>query len=174
MAATLMACHLAPVLAGNDEGSAMSIRNSAQALIIDDGRLLCIQKQDQLGTYAVLPGGGQEPGETLHDALRRECREEIAAEIEIHELRFVREYIGRNHEFAALDAGVHEMNCMFSCTLAPGVQVGAGPLPDDDQLAVRWIPLAELVSARLYPLALSHAIAAGDWGDQPVYLGDIN
>lgn len=64
-----------------------AIRNSAKALIIVDGKLLCTKNEDQWGFFYLLPGGGQNPGENLWDALRRECREEIAAEIVIQDLR---------------------------------------------------------------------------------------
>jgi 8-oxo-dGTP diphosphatase len=151
------------------------VRNSAKALIFDDdNRLLCIRKRDELGHYLILPGGGQEPGETLHDALRRECREEISAEVEIGELRFVREYIGRNHEFADDDADVHQMDFMFLCSLRPGTQIGPGSLPDSGQLEIVWAPVDELVDARLYPVALSYALMSNSWDEEPVYLGDIN
>ena len=76
------------------------IRNSAKAIIIEGNKLLAIKLVDEEGYWYCLPGGGQEPGEALHDALRRECREEIDAEIEIGDLRFVRDYIGKNHEYA--------------------------------------------------------------------------
>ena len=53
------------------------VRNSAKAVIIRDNKLLVLIKRDQDGPYAVLPGGGQRWGETLPDALMRECQEEI-------------------------------------------------------------------------------------------------
>jgi 8-oxo-dGTP diphosphatase len=151
-----------------------TIRNSAQALILDEDRLLCIQKRDHLGNYLILPGGGQMEGEPLHDTLRRECHEEIGADVEIHELRFVREYISSNHEFAGIEPDVHEMNFVFICTLPPSTRVENGPNPDDGQLGVLWIPIEGLVQARLYPLHLARMLATGEWRDQPTYLGDIN
>jgi 8-oxo-dGTP diphosphatase len=150
------------------------IRNAAKALIIENGRVLCIQKEDELGRYSILPGGGQEKGETLHQALRRECREEISAEIEIGPLRFVREYISNNHEFAHEEPDMHQVEFMFACALAPGSVVGPGSMPDVGQLEIVWIPLEDLVRLRLYPLSLSRALAEGEWDDVPVYLGDMN
>jgi 8-oxo-dGTP diphosphatase len=150
------------------------IRNSAKALIVEDGRVLCIQKEDELGSYSILPGGGQEKGETLHDALRRECCEEIGAEIEIGPLRFVREYISNNHEFAHEEPDMHQVEFMFDCVLSPGSQVGNGSMPDVGQLAVTWVPLEDLERERLYPLSLARALAIGEWDGVPVYLGDVN
>ena len=81
--------------------------------------MLCIKKNDEHGLYSILPGGGQEKGETLHAALRRECREEISAEVVIGELRFVREYISNNHEFAHEEPDMHQVEFMFACALVP-------------------------------------------------------
>lgn len=57
----------------------MLIRNSTKAIIIRDRCLLVIAYKDEGGPYFALPGGGQEPGETIADAVRRECREELGA-----------------------------------------------------------------------------------------------
>ena len=75
----------------------MRIRNSVKAIIIRDGKLLCNKNKDDRGVFYCVPGGGQEYQENLHDAVVRECYEEIGARIEVGELLFVRDYIGRNH-----------------------------------------------------------------------------
>ena len=95
----------------------MAIRNSAKAVIIQDNKLLAIKKEDKDGYYFILPGGGQEHGENLHETLKRECIEEIGEEIEIKDLILFREYIGRNHEYSASDFQVHKMEFMFLSTL---------------------------------------------------------
>jgi ADP-ribose pyrophosphatase YjhB (NUDIX family) len=59
---------------------------------------LLTKNQDDEGYFYLFPGGGQEHGETIHDALIRECIEEVGEEVEIGELLHVREYIGKNHE----------------------------------------------------------------------------
>ncbi len=150
----------------------MRLRYSVKAIIIEDGRLLCIRKRDDEGLYVLLPGGGQEPGEPLHEALRRECREEIAADVEIGALRFVREYIGRNHEFADHDSDDHQVDLMFDCRLADGAVAANGPSPDNGQIDIAWVPLAELDAARIYPRILARLLAGG--ATDPVYLGDVN
>ncbi|HUG13988.1 MAG TPA: NUDIX domain-containing protein [Thermomicrobiales bacterium] len=150
------------------------IRNSAKAVIVEDRRLLCIQKEDEQGGYLILPGGGQERQEPLRDTLRRECLEEIGAEVEIGDLRFVREYISNNHEFAHEEPDLHNIDFMFACALAPGARIGNGSMPDEGQLGVVWVPLADLERERLYPLSLARALAAGEWDGVPVYLGDVN
>lgn len=152
----------------------MRMRNSAKAIIIADDRLLAMKAKDQWGVYYLLPGGGQEFGETIHEALRRECLEEISAEVEIGELVFVREYIGRNHEFAEYDGDIHQVECMFRCSLAPGSVPAVGSVPDTGQVGVEWIPLARIMEYRLYPRGIRQALVRLDGESHPVYFGDIN
>ncbi|WP_246521350.1 NUDIX domain-containing protein [Ornithinibacillus massiliensis] len=67
----------------------MKIRSSVQAIIINEGKLLTVKKYDYNKFMNILPGGGQEPGETLKEAVIRECREEIGVKVEVNELLFV-------------------------------------------------------------------------------------
>ena len=97
--------------------SEMGIRNSAKAVIVKEGKLLTIKIQENGETYYILPGGGQEHGENLHQALERECKEELGALIEIGELIFVREYIGKNHELSSYHSHVHQTEFMFLCNV---------------------------------------------------------
>lgn len=131
------------------------------------GQLLVIVKRDAAGEWYMLPGGGQEMHESLHDAVRRECREELGAEVVVGELLYVRDYIARHHEFAAVDDG-HQVELMFACTLVG--DLGAAVVPDEGQLGVTWLALDRLGEVRLYPAALGRAIANRTRG----YLGDVN
>ena len=119
-----------------------SIRVAAKAVIIEDGCLLAIHLAHKNGDWYGLPGGGQEPGETLHDSLRRECLEEIGVGVVIHDILFVRDYMGKNHEFADTDSDVHQVEVMFACTLAGSERPRVGAAPDTDQLGVEWLELA--------------------------------
>jgi 8-oxo-dGTP diphosphatase len=159
---------------GASKGRHMNaIRNSVKAVIRHEGGLLAIQKSDGEGPYYILPGGGQEFGETFHETLRRECLEEVGAEIEIGPLLFIREYIGAHHEFAATDSDAHQVEYMFDCRLKDPAAVRTGHHPDEGQEAVVWLTVAELERHRLYPLTLRPAIR--DWREgAEVYLGDVN
>lgn len=154
----------------------MGIRNSAKAIIIQDEQLLAIKKQDIDGYYYILPGGGQEHGETLHQALERECIEEVNASVNIDQLLFIREYIGKNHEHFAFDSDVHQMEYMFLCHIQESANdIGNGVAPDDGQIGVEWLALTELLNYRLYPQTMRQYILDYVGGkDLPVYLGDIN
>jgi 8-oxo-dGTP pyrophosphatase MutT (NUDIX family) len=150
------------------------IRVSAKAIIIHNRQLLTIAKRDELGVYYILPGGGQQVGETLAEAVRRECIEEVSAEVEVGPLRFVRDYIAMHHEFADEEGRVHNLELMFLCHLRPGAVAAHGATPDDDQFDIAWLPVERLIEYRLYPQALRPLL--GDVGNfnGPVYLGDVN
>lgn len=152
----------------------MHIRNSAKAVIVKDDKLLVIKIQEKGNTYYILPGGGQEHGENLHQALARECQEELGVAIDIGELIFVREYIGKNHELAAYHAHAHQTEFMFLCdvhqeTFDNGTQLDKG------QTGTEWLPLDDLLQYQLFPRALrTHLIAYFTNGKAATYVGDIN
>jgi len=150
------------------------IRNSAKAVIIQDGHVLAVRNRDHEGDWYLLPGGGQEPGEPLHEALRRECREEIGAEVRIGALKMIREYIGRNHEFAEEDCAMHQVEFMFECSIDRSYAPQNGHLPDEWQTGVDWLPLSELEQFRLYPKVLRTLLREGVAGAPLAYLGDVN
>ncbi|MGE6666363.1 NUDIX domain-containing protein [Paenibacillus xylanexedens] len=149
------------------------IRNSAKAVIVQDGRLLVIRLEDQYGTAYVFPGGGQEKGEELKDAVARECLEEIGQAVNVGELLHIREYIGKNHEFAEWDADIHQVEFYFACSLIdPDATIFEGSNPDDHQVAVEWIALEELSQIRLYPKTIGELLLQS--GSSSIYLGDLN
>ncbi|MCA9912487.1 MAG: NUDIX domain-containing protein, partial [Anaerolineae bacterium] len=72
----------------------MSIRLNVAAVIVRHDALLLVEFDDETGLHYNLPGGGVEEGETLHQALRREVREETHAELaEIGRLLLAWEYV---------------------------------------------------------------------------------
>jgi 8-oxo-dGTP diphosphatase len=154
----------------------MGIRNSAKAVIVQDDMIVAIKKKDKDGYYYILPGGGQEHGENLHETLKRECIEEINVEVEIGDLLFIREYIGKNHEHSKFDSEVHQTEYMFLCKIKEGSKdIRNGIVPDDGQLGVEWLPLSGLLEYRLYPQSMRKYIVDYIAGkEHPVYLGDIN
>ncbi|MCK4514211.1 MAG: NUDIX domain-containing protein [Spirochaetaceae bacterium] len=150
------------------------IRNSAKAIIVRDGHLLAIRNRDSDGDWYILPGGGQNPGEPLTAALRRECHEEIGADVRVGELKLVREYIGRNHEFAEHDAAMHQVEFMFECHIDNSYSAQNGSTPDTYQTGVAWLPLSQLERFRLYPRILCTVLRKGVQNSPCAYLGDVN
>ena len=82
--------------------------------------------RDRSGIFYLLPGGGQNHGETLKEGLQRECLEEIGTEVEIGELLYVREYIGKNHQFRNAHRAFHQVENVFRCTLPRPEEIGPG------------------------------------------------
>ena len=129
------------------------IRNSVKAIIITDGKLLLTKIKMTRATF-IFAGGGQEHGETFHQTLQRECLEEIGSSVQIGELQFIREYIGQNHEHAAFDADVHQVEYYFLCQVQE--QTSQPTNPDSHQVGTQWIPIEKLHTYRLYLKPLSN------------------
>lgn len=144
---------------------------AVKALIIQEGKLLTIAKRDTIGFGYTFPGGGQEHGETLIEAIRRECREEIGCEVVVGGIVYVREYIGAHHQDAQSEGHVHLVEIIFRCDLPPDTVVKSGIQPDDDQVGIEWLPVAELVNYPFYPLDLRAVLAAAS--HKQIYVGDI-
>jgi ADP-ribose pyrophosphatase YjhB (NUDIX family) len=149
-------------------------RPAARALIVRAGKLLAIHMRSGPDEFYVLPGGGQRHGETLHQALQRECREELGCRVAIHELAFVREYIGKHHEYPREHAGFHAVECIFRCTLPKSAKLKPGCAPDPQQIGAVWLPLASLPGLALYPKKLRAYLKKRTLAVLPIYLGDIN
>lgn len=148
------------------------IRNSARALIIEQDRVLLTKNQDGQGIYYLFPGGGQEKDENLRSTVIRECLEEVGCSVEVGDLVTVREYIGKNHEFAVSDHDFHQVEFYFNCTIAEGLQVSNGANPDDNQIGIEWVELDRLDGVRIYPRSLANQLKNRQ--DMPCYLGDTN
>ncbi|MED4730742.1 NUDIX domain-containing protein [Aneurinibacillus migulanus] len=157
----------------------MKVRTSAKALIVQNNKVLLIKMRDDRGIYYIMPGGGQEHGETLPQTLRRECLEELGMDVHIGSLLFVREYIGKNHENALLHNDIHQVEFIFSCR--PASLPSAPAEPDNGQIGSGWLDIANLSNYRLYPKQLLsvlenkwHTLENKNGEDFPAYVGDMN
>ncbi|MFD0710440.1 NUDIX domain-containing protein [Paenibacillus sp. GCM10027626] len=157
------------------ESNGRPIRNSAKAVIIHDHKVLLTKNEDRDGYFYLFPGGGQEKGEELKDAVVRECMEEVGCKVIVKDLLFVREYIAKNHQFAKWDGDLHQVEFYFECEL-DGEEIEASEWrssnPDEDQVGVEWIELRQLDQIRLYPAGLVKALMNGDYSRR--YVGDTN
>ncbi|WP_374019231.1 NUDIX domain-containing protein [Paenibacillus thiaminolyticus] len=149
------------------------IRNSAKAVIIDDrNRILLTQNRDRDGLFYLFPGGGQEIGEKLEEAVIRECMEEIGCRVIVNDIWYIREYIGKNHEHAEWDYDVHQVEFYFECRLDGELAMEAATNPDSDQVGVEWIELERLDRIRVYPQRLVKPLQQGL--RERRYMGDTN
>ena len=98
-------------------------RMSCHAVITDAaGRVLLLQASYGDGAWG-LPGGALEPGETVHQALQRECREELGLEVSIA-------YLSGIYYHAAYQSQV----CIFRGHLPPDMALQLS----DEHLAWRY------------------------------------
>ncbi|MCM2266384.1 MAG: NUDIX domain-containing protein [Elusimicrobiales bacterium] len=148
------------------------VRISAKAIVIRKGRLLLMRAADRQGTYYLLPGGGQKNGETLHEAVVRECAEETGLLVQPGQPRYIRDYVARHHEFARWDASFHQVEIMFPCEFIK--RIGAPHEPDARQTGISWVATSRLGKIRLYPSLLKILIAPDGRLRGPLYLGDSN
>ncbi|AXK46968.1 NUDIX domain-containing protein [Brachybacterium saurashtrense] len=147
-------------------------RVAVKALIIDRRAVLMNRYVDPSGHEMFeLPGGGQEHGEDQPAALRRECREEIGAEVEVHQVACLFEFMAtRSVREGTPIAPFHQVNVAYWCGLAEGELPGEGTDPDPGQQGTAWLPLGRLEEFDVQPPALARWLAS-DPSDRPLSLG---
>jgi len=149
-----------------------SIRNAVRAVILDGDRILLQQKCYEDGTRRVaLPGGGQEVQETLAEALRRECLEEIGAEVRVGELVHLADWFKPRPTEPPTTR--HLVEFLFRCELPAGYQPHNGHHPDRHQVGVAWVPLASLDDTLLVPPGLATVLRGIAAGVGPIHPGTL-
>jgi 8-oxo-dGTP diphosphatase len=125
------------------------IRVAVDGIVIHQNAILLVEYDDaQLGRHFGLPGGGVEPDELLHMAVRREVREETGVSVSVGPLLLVHEYHPEQHPGNYSDE--HELRLVFQCTVSDDPAVEP-TIPDPEQVGVHWIPLAVLRDISLEP-----------------------
>lgn len=147
------------------------IRNSVRALIIRDEKVLVLQKRDQRGDFLALPGGGQEVGEGLLDALQRECREELGTDVLLPRLFYVADHL--RPRAAEPSCVRHLVEFIFLCQVAEDYIPQSGPAPDTHQIGVAWVECAELRAFPFLPQKVVTQLCQGIMDPQSTYLGIV-
>jgi acetyl-CoA carboxylase carboxyl transferase subunit beta len=115
---------------------------SVGAVIVDEGRILVVLRGGgaHAGEWAV-PGGRQQYGETMDEAVRREVREETGLEIEVGDPLWIGDIIDDSDppsfHYAVVD---------FAAFV-----IGGELLAGDDAADVRWVDLGEVRELPLTP-----------------------
>ncbi|CCQ72146.1 putative Hydrolase [Magnetospira sp. QH-2] len=146
------------------------IRNGLRAVIRRDDKILMLRKSSSAyGERYVLPGGTQDPGETIDRALNRECREEIGTGVEIIALLHVADF------FKPRDTDPptyrHQIEFLLSCRVPESYQATTGSKPDRHQVGVVWLPLDNLAAQPVFPCQLVEILRSPP---SAVYLGRID
>ncbi len=144
----------------------MPIRNSAKAIVLHDGKILVNRCVSRFGDYYALPGGGQEEGETLTEAVKRELLEETGHRVKPIRLSAVYERICKNREGGLS----HKLYFVFLCKLEDGE-----PFPpteqDRFQVGMEWVDAHELRRRNLFPRALRDNLPGLMGFGETLYLG---
>ncbi len=150
------------------------VRTAARAVVICDGKLLATKMRDRRGVYYILPGGGQKPGETLEETVKRECLEEVGVDVTVDRLLYIREYIGKNHTFSANHAQFHQLESVFLCSVKDPHAACPRVETDNHQIGVSWLSLEHLAHIRFYPESVKRFFDGDSVEVSPIYLGDCN
>lgn len=141
-----------------------SIRNSAKALIIKDGKMAAIKIKDADEEWYIMPGGGQKSEELLQEAVCREVSEELGVHVKCKDLLFVVEGI-HGESF-------HRVDLIFYCEFINKIP-HAVLQNDTNQVGVEWLDISTLNSQPLYPSKLRRQIMNFYEGKPfQVYLGN--
>lgn len=146
------------------------IRSTPRAFILSGQNLLVQEKQHPVkGHYFTLPGGKQEPGEDLADTLKRECLEEIGAEVSVGRLVHVADIYRKKSDG---NERQHQLDFVFECQVPENYQPAVGPSPDPHQVATRWI--TPDLAQQLRPAYVTKLFSVSCRRDLEVYLGSFN
>jgi mutator protein MutT len=116
------------------------------AVIIAGDRVLLVKRaHEPLKGEWSLPGGAVEVGETLHDAVMREVREETGLDVRVGP---VIEVLDRVHRTADGRVEYHFVIIDYLCTLAGGTLASNSDAED-----ACWVPVDDLTPYALTPLA---------------------
>lgn len=152
------------------------LRPSAKAVVVKDGRVLVNHHRPAGGEseWFGFPGGGQRPGETLADAVRREVAEETGCVVEPIRLLWVRELIVALRPQLPFDPADHAIEFMFESRLID--DRGVATAVDTDQVGTAWLSPDDLAGRVFFPRALAAAVVGFLRGGSPgpVYLGDVD
>jgi ADP-ribose pyrophosphatase YjhB (NUDIX family) len=128
----------------------------------DRGEILLIERTDN-GLWA-LPGGAQEIGESVKDAVRREVREETGIEVEVTGLTGI--YSDPAHVIAYDDGEVRQE---FSLCFAARA-ISGSLRPSSESRHARWIAPDQVGGLNIHPsmrLRIQHGLS----GQSAPYIG---
>jgi ADP-ribose pyrophosphatase YjhB (NUDIX family) len=120
------------------------IRIRVAGIYVANDHILLVKHSKFGKEYYLLPGGGQELGETAPEALVREWEEEMDLKIQVGEFLFAGESIPPG------DSNRRQVQQMvFSVNKIEGT---LKLNPDDVLVGCEWVPLTELPNIVLFPL----------------------
>ena len=132
----------------------MSVRNSAKAIVVHEGKILVNRCVSRFGEYYALPGGGQNTGEMLSETVRRELLEETGYSVVPLRLSGIYERISEGRR----DGNSHKIYFIFLCRLE-STERKAPTETDRFQIGIEWVDLRQIQHRSLFPRAIRDNIA---------------
>jgi len=123
-------------------------RGRAVGVVVKDGNLLVMKRDNHGRHYFTLPGGGVESGETKEQAVRRELMEEASLEVKVQKLIYEHHYDNGSSQYYYL--------CSY-LSGEPRLQVGVIEVvanSEGDLHEPIWLPTQRLAETLLYPLEI--------------------
>lgn len=116
-------------------------RVRAAVAVLHEGRVLLVEHTKDDRRYWLLPGGGLDWGESLHQAACREVAEETGVTVKAGELMFVSETL-------APDGSKHVIHLVFKATYLGGEL----RVPAEERITdVQWVELEKVKELTLHP-----------------------
>lgn len=153
----------------------MKIRASSKALIVHEGKLLLNRCRHEDGRiYYDLPGGGQEPLESMEEALIREVLEETGYSVRIKGFAGLAEEIFTDQELQKRYPDYcHRIIHLFRAELASCKQADTCETDWSMEDCV-WVELDQLTTlSEIVPTSLREHLPALLYSNSPVYLGTV-
>lgn len=138
-----------------------AIRVRVALLVVQDGEILLVRHEKRGASYWLLPGGGVEYGESLHDAARREALEETGLAVRVGDLALVWETL-------APDGSRHGVNVCFHATIEGGT---LHTQPDERLREAVFLPLQRLATLVMHPPLYEPVRALVEGTPGPLFLG---
>jgi len=149
------------------------IRITVRAVIIQDNKVLLIKKDSPAdGIRYTLPGGALESGETLHQAVIRECIEEINTPVEAFDVLHIADFFIPKLEPQPYTR--HQLEVLIQCQTPENYILNSGSEPDKHQVGVEWIALSGLAKITVSPHFFAELLIHLEAKKHKVYVGSVS
>ena len=150
------------------------LRHSVKAIIIKDNKILVESVDYGRGRFCKLPGGGHQWGETMTEAVIRECQEELNITVRPLRLVMARDYIAKNHVQPIDSDNFQQQELMFECAVDDFSTLSNGSEPDSPEQRIQWVEIDKLKDVNFYPVAIIPYLKKLDMIHETLILGDVN
>ena len=148
------------------------IRITVRAVIIQNDEILLIKKESpDEGARYTLPGGALESGETLHQAVIRECQEEINTAVEAYDVLHIADFFIPKLEPEPYTR--HQLEVLIQCQAPIDYIPASGPAPDKHQVGVEWLPVNELERYTISPNFFAELLINLHTQEHNIYVGSV-